>query len=408
MYLYCGPLEGNGGYTVIGQGGLRGLGSGFQTPKLKKSNFILSLQTNCPVWPQSDNPLMELPILAFNPDDPGVANGRYFGMPFAAEQAELVLLSVPWEVTTSYGKGTLRAPQAIMDASLQVDLFDLHYPEGWKRGIGTLDIDTKWASLSDRLRGDAEAIMEELSWGGTLDTPSMQRKLQRVNEGSRQLNEYVYDQATQWLDRGKTVGLVGGDHSVPLGLIRAVAERHPGLGILHVDAHADLRQAYEGFVYSHASIMYNVLQEAPGVSALVQVAVRDEGEAEYRLANSDSRITQFTDVALGDAESEGESWDSVCGRIIGALPEVVYVSFDIDGLSPDNCPHTGTPVPGGLSFRQAVYLLNRLVRSGRRVVGFDLCEVSPSGREGDEWDANVGARMLYKLCNFTLLSSVRG
>lgn len=351
---------------------------------------------------------MENMIDLFNPDDPGVANGHYFGLPFTVEESELVLLPVPWEVTTSYGKGTLRAPQAIMDASLQVDLYDLHYPEGWKRGIGTIEVDRKWPTLSDRLRGDAEAIMEELSWGGSVDTPSMQRKLQRVNEGSRQLNEYVYAQATQWLDRGKIVGLVGGDHSVPLGLIRAVAERHPGMGILHVDAHADLRQAYEGFTYSHASIMYNVLQEAPGVSALVQVAVRDVGEAECRLAKEDDRIRQFTDVALSEAECSGESWQSVCHRIIEALPQEVYVSFDIDGLSPDNCPHTGTPVPGGLSFRQAVYLLDRLARSGRRVVGFDLCEVSPAPQAEDEWDANVGARMLYKLCNFTLLSSLRG
>lgn len=350
---------------------------------------------------------MEKPISEFNPDDPGVANGHYFGMPFTALQSELVLLSVPWEVTASYGKGTLGAPQAIMDASLQVDLFDVHYPEGWKRGIGTVEIDETWAALSDKLRGDAEAVMEELAWGGDADTPSMRRKRQRVNEGSQRLNDYVHAQAAQWLDSGKTVGLVGGDHSVPLGLIRAVAERHPGLGVLHVDAHADLREAYEGFTYSHASIMYNVLREAPGLASLVQVAVRDLGAQEHRLAAEDARITQFTDAALCEAKFAGTTWEAVCQRIIDPLPREVYVSFDIDGLSPDNCPHTGTPVPGGLSFQEAVYLLDRLARSGRRIVGFDLCEVSPSGTEGDEWDANVGARMLYKLCNFTLLSSAR-
>ena len=99
----------------------------------------------------------------------------------------------------------------------------------------------------------------------------------------------------------------------------------------------------------------------------------------------------------------GENWDSVCNRIISHLPERVYISFDIDGLSPDNCPHTGTPVPGGLSFQQAVYLLEKIADSGRRIIGFDLCEVTPT--EEDQWDANVGARMLYKMCNVTLKSN---
>ena len=92
----------------------------------------------------------------------------------------------------------------------------------------------------------------------------------------------------------------------------------------------------------------------------------------------------------------------MCDRIIACLPEKAYVSFDIDGLAPEYCPHTGTPVPGGLSFAEAVYLLDRLTASGREVVGFDLCEVAPDPAGDDDWDANVGARMLYKLCNFAL------
>ncbi|MFR5870708.1 MAG: arginase family protein [Alistipes sp.] len=145
------------------------------------------------------------------------------------------------------------------------------------------------------------------------------------------------------------MGLVGGDHSVPLGLIRAVAERNPGVGVLHVDAHADLRRAYEGFTYSHASIMYNVLNEAAGVSALVQVGVRDLCDDEARLASADARVRLFDDYALSAAKFGGESWNAVCDRIIACLPEKAYVSFDIDGLAPEYCPHTGTPVPGGLS-----------------------------------------------------------
>lgn len=341
----------------------------------------------------------------FSADDPGVANGRYFGLPFEADEAGLVILPVPWEVTTSYGTGTACAPQAVMDASLQVDLCDEHYPDGWRRGIGTLEPDRTWAGQSEAMRPDAEAVINFLAGGGEPSDGDICRRLDRVNAASRALNESVYAVAKRRIEAGQTVAVLGGDHSVPLGLIRAVAERHPGVGIVHIDAHADLREAYEGFAYSHASIMYNVLHEAGGVSALVQVGVRDQGEGERALAEADPRITQYTDAALAAAGFRGESWDALCRRIIEPLPRELYISFDIDGLSPELCPHTGTPVPGGLSFQQAVYLIAAIVESGRRIVGFDLCEVSPSPDTADEWDANVGARMLYKLCNLTLLST---
>ena len=337
----------------------------------------------------------------FDPNAPGVNNGRYFGLPFTPEQARLVLMSVPWDVTTSYREGTAGGPDAILDASLQVDLYDLHNPDGWRRGIGTLPIGDTLELRGKKLREEARRVIEHWESGGT-GGESVRRRIARVNEGSAKLNAEVYDEACRWLDAGKKVGLVGGDHSVPLGLIRAVAERNPGVGVLHVDAHADLRRAYEGFTYSHASIMYNVLNEAAGVSALVQVGVRDLCDDEARLAAADARVRLFDDYALSAAKFGGESWNAVCDRIIACLPEKAYVSFDIDGLAPEYCPHTGTPVPGGLSFAEAVYLLDRLTASGREVVGFDLCEVAPDPAGDDDWDANVGARMLYKLCNFAL------
>jgi agmatinase len=100
---------------------------------------------------------------------------------------------------------------------------------------------------------------------------------------------------------------------------------------------------------------------------------------------------------------EGKTWKRQCEEIIATLPQNIYISFDIDGLSPDLCPNTGTPVPGGFSFREMDYLLNMLATSNRRIIGFDLCEVSP-GKESD-WDANVGARVLFKLCIYTSLNS---
>lgn len=341
----------------------------------------------------------------FDPNGPGVANGCYFGLPFTPGQSSLVLIPVPWDVTTSYRDGTAQGPAAVLDASLQVDLYDVHYPDGWRRGIGTLELDDTLPLLGSRLRGDARRVIAHLEAGGSPEDDSVRKFLKRVNEGSAALNATVYGEACRRLDAGKKVAVVGGEHSVPLGLIRAVAERNPGLGILHIDAHADLREAYEGFTYSHASIMYNALREAPSLGALVQVGIRDFCDDEAALAVGDPRVTVFDDYALSAAKFAGESWHALCERIVGALPPKVYVSFDIDGLTPEYCPHTGTPVPGGLTFAEAVYLLSRVVASGREIVGFDLCEVAPSPDGPDEWDANVGARMLYKLCNFTLLSS---
>jgi agmatinase len=173
--------------------------------------------------------------------------------------------------------------------------------------------------------------------------------------------------------------------------------------VRQVDAHADLRHGYEGFAYSHASIMDNVLREADGLGRLVQVGIRDLSEGEMQRAAEDERIVLHHDLAWKKRLARGESFLSLCEEAIGALPDLVHVSFDIDGLDPKLCPHTGTPVPGGLDFHEACLLLQAVVESGRRIVGFDLTEVTP-GPEGDEWDANVGARVLYKLCGFALLT----
>jgi len=229
------------------------------------------------------------------------------------------------------------------------------------------------------------------------------RKVRRVNEGCVAMNANIEAQAARWLDAGKIVGLVGGDHSTPYGLIRALGARREAFGILHIDAHCDLRDAYEGFEFSHASIMFNVLRDVPQVVKIAQVAVRDFSETEAALASSSERIALFDDLSLAAAEFRGETWDAQCRRIVEALPAEVYVSFDIDGLSFDNCPHTGTPVCGGLSFNKAVYLVDTLVRSGRRIIGFDVVEVCPVA--DDRIDAITGARILWKLCGQTLKSN---
>lgn len=336
---------------------------------------------------------------AFDADGVGVGNGNFFGFPFGVTDCDLLLQRVPWDVTVSYNAGTSEAPEAIIDASTQVEIYDAHYEGAWKRGIATLPEVGYAVDNNQKMREVASKIIENAESGGEiLDYDQQSELLQEVNKASLELNFAVYKQAKEQLDRGKIVGLVGGDHSTPLGLMQALSERGE-FGILHIDAHCDLRDAYEGFEFSHASIMRNALKLST-VTKLAQVGVRDFSKDELEFAKSDKRIVQFTDNDLNINHFEGKSWSDQCKEIVSVLPNNVYISFDIDGLQQQFCPSTGTPVPGGLTYQQAVYLLYTLHKSGRKVVGFDLTEVA-SGLCG-EWDANVGARILYKLANLSL------
>lgn len=336
----------------------------------------------------------------FNPNDPGMANGNYFALPYSLEESEIALISVPWDVTTSYRAGTHKGPEAIIEASVQVDLYDVNVKDAWKTKIGTLPVDSKILKDNKKFRKIAENVIEGLEQGKEIN--ELERDITLVNKASTELNNRVYTSCRELIKQGKITGVIGGDHSVPLGNIKAVSELCEEFGILHIDAHADLRKAYEGFTYSHASIMYNALSEINQISQLTQVGVRDFCEDEAEIINTDSRIRCFTDIEIRGNLFDGKTWKRQCEEIIATLPQNVYISFDIDGLSPDLCPNTGTPVPGGISFREVDYLLHMLANSNKKIIGFDLCEVSPG--VSDEWDANVGARLLYKISQYIKLN----
>lgn len=319
-----------------------------------------------------------------------------FGGTCDADAAQLILIPVPWEATTSYGGGTATAPNAILRASHQLDLVDGAFGEPYRSGIHLLPTDPELVELASATAIRAKRVIAAFDSGSAPDAAD----LAAVNQASTSVNAWVRGTADKWLERGKLCGVIGGDHSSPMGLLAALAARQ-AFDILHIDAHHDLRDAYEGFADSHASIMHNVLRRLPSVQHLVQVGIRDYSASEHKLAASDPRITTFYDRDLFGARAIGQSFATTVARVLAPLGPKVYVSFDIDGLDPSLCPGTGTPVPGGLSFQEAAYVLEQVVHSGRTVIGFDLCEVAPHAMGGD-WDANVGARVLYKLCGATL------
>lgn len=332
-------------------------------------------------------------INAFDPSG-FAAGGRLYGLPFNEEESDIVVIPVPWEVTVSYRAGTSRAPKAILAASLQVDLLDADVPDAWKRGIFMRKVDKKIARRGEALRKKAVKYLDLLAAND--DEKKREQLRNEINEGGDWLRERVRKEMRDLLSSGKLPVLLGGDHSTPLGFMQALSEVYSSFGILQIDAHCDLRNAYEGLLYSHASIMFNALKLSQ-VSKIVQVGIRDWCEEEMQaILSSKNRVEVFFDAAIKRRMFEGVTWKTICDDIVSSLPMNVYISFDIDGLDPKLCPGTGTPVPGGLEFEQAVYLLRKVVDSGRKIIGCDLNEVAPG--PGD-WDANVGARLLYKMCN---------
>lgn len=339
-------------------------------------------------------------IADFDPNGLGTS-GNIFALPFDEETADLVLIPVPWEVTVSYAAGTAKGPEHILEASSQVDLFQKDIKDAWKMGITYLDTAKGLEERSEEYRTLAEQYIQLLE-KEEAESSMAKDILKKINKACAEMVQVVKSEASAQLKKGKLVGLVGGDHSTPLGFIQALAEKHDSFGVLQIDAHMDLRKAYEDFEYSHASISYNFMK-LPQIEKLVQVGIRDFCEEEYKYAERHSdRVTVFYDEDVKHGIFDGESWNIITDRIISELPQKVYISFDIDGLNPELCPNTGTPVPGGLKFAEATYLLQKLVKSGREIIGFDLNEVAPG--ESD-WNGNVGARMLYKLCNLMGVSN---
>lgn len=336
----------------------------------------------------------------FDPNGVGMANGNYYGLPFNTGEAALVLVEAPWDVTVSYGDGTADGPEAIREASTQLDLYDADYPDAWRRGIAAMAPDELMREQSRVWRAEATKVIEALEAGEADDNTDKQ--IEAINSACSLMNEQVYNKVKSLILNRKLVGLVGGDHSTPYGAVRAVAEHYESFGVLHFDAHRDLREAYEGFEFSHASIMYNLLRDVPQMKRLVQVGVRDFCDAEQELAEREERVVSFTDRALSYARYAGRTWAEQCTEIVEKLPKQVYISFDIDALEVQYCPTTGTPVVGGLTFNEAAYLIWRVVESERRIIGFDLVEVAPA--QVGHIDEMVGARMLYKLCCATLSS----
>ncbi|MGB0934158.1 MAG: agmatinase family protein [Lishizhenia sp.] len=333
-------------------------------------------------------------MATFDPNGVGISNGNIFGFPVTQEEASIVLFGIPWDVTASYGKGTANAPEAILEASTQLDFYHPKLENAFQTKVYLEPINAAWKKRNDELLPEVTAYINYLEEGGKVeDSSSFSSFLDETNQIHLALKNEYKAKSLQNLEQNKIVGFIGGEHSVPLALIEALAEKST-FGILQIDAHADLRDTYEGFHQSHASVMFNAIQ-LDSVSHLVQVGIRDVAQVEIDLINTNSKIATFFDWEIKEKAFAGVTWKKQVEQIVNALPEKVYISFDIDGLRPELCPNTGTPVAGGFSLEEVVYLIFEVVNAGKEIVGFDLNEVGVANNT--DWDANVGARALWNL-----------
>lgn len=336
---------------------------------------------------------------------------QIFGLETEKENAQLILIPVPWEVTASYGSGTSSGPELIFEASSQVDLYDIEVKNAYECGYYMLPVPYKMKDQNVSLRREALKINKTLQNLQKL-TSSQQKIQDKINRANEAMIDYVYSNTKQILENGKAFGVVGGDHSVPYGAVKALSEHTNGnFGVLHIDAHLDLRDAYLGYQHSHASIMNNVAKLPHAPKKIVQFGIRDFCEEEVQfMAERSQQFKTYYDLSTKKELLKGRSWLDICKEAIAELPDQIYVSFDIDGMDPTLCPNTGTPVPGGLSFEQTLTLLSTIHEMGKKIVGFDLVEVSGGNDKNNpnaEWNGNVGARMLFKLCGWSMVTQGR-
>ena len=332
----------------------------------------------------------------FDPNGVGIANGNIFGFPVNQENANIVITPIPWDATASYGKGTSNGPQAILNASTQLDFYHFELEKAWETKVFMSPISKEWKKINDDLCLRGMEYIRFLEEGGTVEnSPEFTLLIHEINEAQIALKNNLKEKAIQLIQEGKIPVVLGGEHSTPLGLIEAIDSQNQAFGILQIDAHADLRDAYEGFQQSHASIMFNVVNNCKNLQKLVQVGIRDVAQSEIDLMEQSSKITTFFDWKIKQELYEGKTWKSIVNDIIQELPPRVYISFDIDGLKPYLCPNTGTPVAGGFELEEINYLFFSLIDAGKEIIGFDLNEVGDDS--SSDWDANVGARALWNL-----------
>jgi len=265
--------------------------------------------------------------------------------------APIVVLPVPFDATSTWIKGADRGPEAILEASANMELYDIETDsEVYLKGIHT-----------------AKPVIVESS--------------------PEELAVKVHDQVFKFLNDGKFVVTLGGEHSVTIGAVQAYAEKFPGISVLQIDAHTDLRPEYEGSRFNHACVMARVREWCP----IVQVGIRSMDVVEKPFISAD-RIFYAKDIVGGD-----RSW---INKVVDKLSDQVYVTIDLDGFDPSIVPATGTPEPGGLHYYDVINLI-RTVIERKKLLGFDVVELCPA--EESKASDFLATKLIYQILSYNFI-----
>lgn len=281
------------------------------------------------------------------------------------DTAGIAIVSAPYEHTVSYGRGTSGGPQAILDASAFVEFYDDETERELCFDVGI-------------------ATLEPIMFGKKVDGKALGIIEQQINE------LFLMD---------KYVVTLGGEHTISAAPIAAHFRRYPKMSVLQFDAHSDLRQTYEGSQYSHACIMARVCDFFP-TKRITQVGIRAQCLEEAQFIREKSVNTFYSSAIRRNVY--GGKW---ADAVVATLAKEVYITFDVDALDPSVMPATGTPEPDGLLYHEAVDVIRAVVRSGRRIVGFDVVELAPI--KGLSHPNITAARLVYKILNLAFATKRR-
>ena len=289
-----------------------------------------------------------------------------FGLSYDKSESSLILLSIPFELTTTFREGTLYAPHKIKDASSQIDLMNNLDSYAWQKGIYWDNSNEYFfLNISKSYRPSAKKIIDFLE-NNQLLNDELKNEQYIINNVCEKASNEISKLVFQILQNDKIPGVIGGEHSITYGVIDAIQNVYDDFCILQIDAHHDLRNTYLGFTYSHASVMYNILNKYDNVNKIVQIGVRDYCEAEKNLVAESDNIVTFYNFDINVQLFNGKSFHDIAKQIVDLLTDNIYISFDIDGLQPYLCPETGTPVPGGLSYEQIEYLFYLISKTNKK------------------------------------------
>jgi agmatinase len=271
------------------------------------------------------------------------------------KEAEAVILPIPYEATVTYGGGTREGPEAILTASLQVELWDE---------------ELNWESAAAIRLATAQPILPEVS-----GPQAMVEKIKRIVQ--------------PWVAQGKLILALGGEHTITVALVQACQTRYPDFTVVALDAHADLRESYDGSKLSHACTMRRIYELGRPLTLL---GVRSYSQDEYQLLRVAPRLKVFKPRDLNTPAG----WDQALEHLKGIVGPV-YLSIDLDALDPGIMPAVGTPEPGGLSYGQVLSIMQTLAQRGP-VIGLDLVELAPM--PGNRVSEFTAARLAYKALGY--------